>query len=597
MMATVRFDALIPGEKINARSTGRSEGIDSLAASILAKGIIEPLAVRVSSADDQKAEIIDGNRRWAALKKLVDASSIPAHYSVPVHYRPEDADDFDARESSLVANIERLPLHPIDQFEEFSRLSERYTPEEIAARYGITERLVRQRVALGGLHPDIREAWRAGKLRDDSAHAFTLATDQKQQLKIFKKLEKQHNLWSHNIKAELGVNHDAAKALKIIGAEAYRAAGGHLVEDLFGDDCVVSDPKLAQKLLAERLQSECDALIAEGWSFAVLREGVKESWNWPRLKPSGKATATDEENARLAEIDKERDEINARGESEDGLSNEDEARLDELDIERERIEQAIDLRRWGVKQKKTAGCFVEVDHRGAVSIAYGVQNPKDAKKAAKEKARKADAEDDAAGDEKPTISASLGLRLSEQLTIAAANAVARWPQLALCAVVATLDQTYATGPLKLSAQGYSALRAEDNDDLSFEDALAVLLAKPTESVLERLAEAIKPAFDMRNYTGGAPRPEFDALVAAIDNQTFLREARAVFDADAYFKAVKADLCHVALDEMGVQPKGRPKKKSELAALCVERAKAQGWLPPQMRKPEALVDPDKSVETP
>lgn len=588
MMATVRFDALIPGEKINARSTGRSEGIDSLAASILAKGIIEPLAVRVSSTDDQKAEIIDGNRRWAALKKLVDASSIPAHYSVPVHYRPEDADDFDARESSLVANIERLPLHPIDQFEEFSRLSERYTPEEIAARYGITERLVRQRVALGGLHPDIREAWRAGKLRDDAAHAFTLATDQKQQLKIFKKVEKQHNLWSHNIKAELGVNHDAAKALKIIGAEAYRAAGGHLVEDLFGDDWIVSDPKLAQRLLTERLQAEINALLADGWSFAVLRESVKDPWNWPRLKPSGKATATDEENARLAEIDKERDEINARGEEDDGLSGEDEARLEELDIERERIEQAIDLRRWGVKQKKTAGCFVEVDHRGAISIAYGVQNPKDAKKAAKEKASKADANDGAGGDERPEISASLALALSQQQTIAAAKALAHDPRLALRVAIAALEPTYqGNGIVKLTANGLPTLSPAHctETDRTFSAVLDELLQVDDETALQRFASAMAPALNFSTYNPGYPPEGVAALLAPIGDETFLREARAVFDADTYFKAVKADLCHVALDEMGVEKKGRPKKKGELAALCVEQAKAQGWLPPQMRKPE------------
>lgn len=592
MMATVRFDALIPGEKINARSTGRSDGIDSLAASILAKGIIEPLAVRISSTDDQKAEIIDGNRRWAALKKLSDLGDISFDYPVPVHYRPEDADDVDARESSLVANIERLPLHPIDQFEEFSRLSERYTPEEIAGRYGITERLVRQRVALGGLHPDIREAWRAGKLRDDAAHAFTLATDQKQQLKIFKKLEKQHSLWSHNIKAELGVNHDAAKALKIIGVEAYRAAGGHLVEDLFGDDWIVSDPKLAQRLLAERLQAEINALLADGWSFAVLRESVKDPWNWPRLKPSGKATATDEENKRLAEIDKARDEINARGESDDGLSDEDEARLDELEIERERIESVIDLRRWGAKQKKMAGCFVEVDHRGAISITYGVQNPKDAKKAAKEKASKADADDDDAGGEKQTISASLALALSEQLTVASAKTLSADPLLALRATVAALEQSFLAGPVKLRSEGYHALRtyrSGADEEVKFEDVLRELWTLSDEAVLGRLAAAVSKTLDMRNMNGGEASPATRAFVGALDATDFTAAAREVFDAAGYFKAVKADLCHVALDEMGVEPKGRPKKKGELAALCVEAAHDRGWLPPQMRKPETSAE--------
>jgi hypothetical protein len=361
------------------------------------------------------------NRRWAALKKLSDLGDISLDYPVPVHYRPEDADDFDARESSLVANIERLPLHPIDQFEEFSRLSERYTPEEIAGRYGITERLVRQRVALGGLHQDIRE----------------------------------------------------------------------------------------------------------------------------------------------------------------------------------RIEQAIDLRRWGVKQKKTAGCFVEVDHRGTVSITYGVQNPKDAKKTAKEKASKADADDDAAGDEKPTISASLGLALSQQQTIAAAKALALDPRLALRVAIAALEPTYRfNGVVKLTVNGLSALAPGHctEADRTFSAVLNELLQVDDETALQRFASAMAPALDFSTYNPGYPPEGVGALLAPIDDEIFLREARAVFDADAYFKAVKADLCHVALDEMGVEAKGRPKKKSELATLCVERAKAQGWLPPQMRKPETAVDPDDNEET-
>jgi ParB family chromosome partitioning protein len=586
-MTTVTFDALVPGDDINSRKTGRRDGIEELAANILAQTVLQPLAVR--KLDDEHVQIIDGHRRHAAIALLIERGDFGCDIHVPVYYL-DKADDMEAREASLAANIARVPLHPVDQFEEFSRLSERYTPEQIADRFGVTERLVRQRVALGSLHLDIRTAWRGGQLRDDAAKAFTLEPDQTRQLKIFKKLQKEHNLYEHSVKAEIGVNHDAAKALKIIGADAYRKAGGSVIEDLFGNDCVVSDPELAKRLLADLLQAECDALAADGWSFAVLIDSVKDRWSWPRLSPTGRSAPTDEETVRLDAIEKEAEAICAASTAEEYTA-EEEARLDELNEERDRIKAAIELRRWGPRQKKVAGCFVGVSHRGKIDVTYGVQNPKDVKKAAKEKANKAAAADDGgAEDEKPAISTALALALSEQKTIAASRAIRAYPGIALRVAVAALERTeYGQAPATIKHSGLSALdeRALDADiDFVFHEQFSDLLGLTDNEVLSRLADAVARTLDLRTHNPlSKPSEDETALLSAIPTGAYIDAARAVFDAGAYFKGVKTELCHAALDEMGVETKGRPKKKGELAAICVTAAKERGWLPAEIRKPE------------
>jgi ParB family chromosome partitioning protein len=68
-------------------------------------------------------------------------------------------------------------LHPVDQYEAFARLEEQgKTREEIAQQYGLTEKEVRQALALGRLSPEfVRDAWRKGEIKTEAAQAFTLA--------------------------------------------------------------------------------------------------------------------------------------------------------------------------------------------------------------------------------------------------------------------------------------------------------------------------------------------------------------------------------------------------------------------------------------
>jgi ParB family chromosome partitioning protein len=580
----------------NVRRTEKKANIEALAASILAKGLLQPIAVRRHPDDGERVEIVDGDRRFLAYQLLVERGAIEADVDVPVHFASADFLSTEMmREASLAANIEREPLHQVDEFEAFSELAKTMKPEEIAERFGVTKRTVEQRIALGALHPEIREAWRRGDIRDDAAKAFTVATDQDRQLKVFKELQKNHWLYPHHIKSALGVNENVAQALKVIGLDAYRAAGGEVTEDLFGGDSVVSDPELAKSLLADRLKQECDRLIADGWAFALLADSVQNRWNWPKLAPSGKAKPTDEEKARLETLEEEIAQLEESGEASDGLSDEDEERLAHLEAERDKIATEIELRRWGPRQKKTAGCFVGVSYQGEIEITYGVQNPKDVAKREKEKPSAAGGADAGAGEsEKPAISDKLALALSEQLTIAAAKTLRNEPGLALCALVAALEARFDIGPVKLRSSGYEAIpdgeRADGDADgdrlFDFHAVFAELQAQSQEAVLARLAIAVSKTLDLRRQSAKQSLGVGTAaLLNALPADAFDISAREVFDPETYFKGVTADLCNAALDEMGwAMADGRPKKKGDLVTMCVEAARTQGWLPKELRRP-------------
>jgi len=589
----------------NVRKTEKAANTPALAASILAKGLWQPLAVRQHPDDESFVEIVDGDRRFLAFKLLVEQGHFEADVAVPVYFATDgDISDETMREASLAANIEREPLHPVDEFEAFSDLAKTKKPEEIAERFGITKRTVQQRIALGALHPEIREAWRTGDVRDDAAKAFTLALDQDRQLKLFKELQKKGWLYPHQIKAALGVNENAAQALKVIGIDAYRAAGGEVTEDLFGADSVVSDPKLAKTLLADRLKQECERLTADGWAFALLADSISNHWKWPRLTPSGKAKATNEETERLTTLENEIGAIEGRGDEDDGLSEEEEERLELLNAERGKIKASIELRRWGPRQKKTAACFVGVSYDGEIEITYGVQNPKEVAKKEKDKTAAAGGAGRAPEPEvNPPISDKLALALSEQLTIAVAKTLQNEPSLALRALVATLEARFDIGPVKLSSRGYDAIpdgdrpaenpeadeAAMDDDRLfDFPAIFAELQEESQDAVVARLAIAVSKTLDLRRQSAKQSLGRgTSALLSALPADVFDISAREVFDPETYFKGVNAALCNAALDEMGwAMAGGRSRKKGELAAMCVEAARTQFWLPRELRRPAA-----------
>lgn len=606
-LGALRFGQDYPGGSINARATGREADLDALKASILADGLLQPVLVCPDPAGGGDYFAIAGNRRLAALKALAGEGLIAADIDVPVLLRPRIAPG-DALGLSLAENITQAPLHPVDRYEAFAALERAgQSREQIAAHFAVSARIVAQALALGALDRSVRAAWRAGEINAETAQAFTL-TDAKSQARELKKLQKQHrNLTSWMVRRELtGANGEAKGLLAFIGLEAYRAAGGALVEDLFGADHQVKDMALLKRLAEDKLQAELARLTgAEGWGWAALSGDLPDAWRrWTRLPAQMKATPA--ERARLTEISAalRKDDIDAAAE-------------DALLEERGRIEEEARLRGFGPRLRAKAGAVLHVDTDGEVNYTYGLIRPEAAKTKTKTKAGAKTKEAPgkrragrtgvgaAAGDmsaddlpadnvppaeQAPALTNRLMEALSAQLTEGAALALAAEAEVALDALLAALLSGGRSGPLRarLAGMGGGHLVNAAEDD-GFAETFAAIRAWDAAAKSRAVGLCAGLALDLRSPTAqDPPLARADgtaALLAALSPVSLAAELDRAFDAVGYFNAAPRaalDRCIAELGRAGDIAKTANKKMR--AAFCLENHKGTGWLPPEFRWP-------------
>ncbi|MBK8840320.1 MAG: ParB N-terminal domain-containing protein [Hyphomonadaceae bacterium] len=127
----------------NVRRKDRKADIDALAASIASCGLLQNLCVVAGEGD--RFEVDAGGRRLMALKKLAKDGVIAKDFPVPCHVVASE----DGREVSLIENIHRVAMDAMDEVDAFAALvAEGATPDDIARRFGATQRHVEQRLAL-----------------------------------------------------------------------------------------------------------------------------------------------------------------------------------------------------------------------------------------------------------------------------------------------------------------------------------------------------------------------------------------------------------------------------------------------------------------
>ena len=146
----------------NVRKTPANQFAEAeLVASIKAYGLLENLVARADDPDSDGTErfaVVAGGRHLAALKALAEDGTLDADHPVPCKI----AANGNAGELSLAENVIRIAMHPADQVVAFSQLAQSgVTVAAIAARFGVTERLVEQRLRLGNAAPELLDAYRA----------------------------------------------------------------------------------------------------------------------------------------------------------------------------------------------------------------------------------------------------------------------------------------------------------------------------------------------------------------------------------------------------------------------------------------------------
>ena len=180
-----------------------------------------------------------------------------------------------AAELSLAENTVRAAMHPADQVEAFAKLAQAGgTVAEIAARFGVSERTVEQRLRLGNAAPELLDAYRAGEMGLQCLQAFCVTTDAQLQLAVWEELKAQHygpSVWQIRRLLTEGRIPATAAIAQFVGVAAYEKAGGALTRDLFAEEdergIWFDDPALLRKLALDKLEFAAEELRTK-WSGA-----------------------------------------------------------------------------------------------------------------------------------------------------------------------------------------------------------------------------------------------------------------------------------------------------------------------------------------
>ena len=279
----------------NVRKTPASgSALAELTASIAAHGLIGSLVVQSGAPGPNGAgryPVIAGGRRLAALNALVRDGKLEPDHLVPCRIVDNAAI---ARELSLAENVVRSDMHPADQVEAFHHLAEKgATTDEIAHRFGLTARLVSQRLRLGGVDPTLLTAYREGHMSLDTLTAFAITTDQAHQRAVWDQVKDQHHFagaWQvKRLITEDRVPAGARNA-RFVGIDAYEAAGGIVTRDLFAEDheqgAWLDDPTLLNTLATAKLEAAADAIRSD-WKWVDITLDL----DWQSLADYGRIDA------------------------------------------------------------------------------------------------------------------------------------------------------------------------------------------------------------------------------------------------------------------------------------------------------------------
>lgn len=144
----IPIDHIIPN-RYQPRTVFDDEKIEELARTIHIHGVIQPIVVR--EYDQDKFEIIAGERRWRAMKKL-EWEEVPAII--------KNLSDSETASVALIENLQREELSPIEEATAYGKLLEIHslTQEALAQRLGKGQSTVANKLRLLKLPQDVQDA-------------------------------------------------------------------------------------------------------------------------------------------------------------------------------------------------------------------------------------------------------------------------------------------------------------------------------------------------------------------------------------------------------------------------------------------------------
>jgi ParB family chromosome partitioning protein len=365
----------------NVRRTKADAAIEQLADDIARRTLLQSLTVRpVLDADGAETglfEIPAGGRRYRALELLVKQKRLAKTAPIPCIVRIDGL----AEEDSLAENVFRVPLHPLDQFRAFLALREKgQSEEEIAATFFVSAAVVKQRLRLASVSPALLDAYAEEALSLDQVMAFTVSGDHERQEQVFERLKSAYSMEPHVIRRLLteGAVRAADKRAVFAGVEAYEAAGGIVLRDLFQGDGGgwLQDVVLLDRLVAERLEREAAAVRAEGWRWIEVAPDFPYGHSFGLRQLRGEEVPlTDEETGEQDALQAEYEQLEAAHPDAEFMTDEVDRRMTEIEARMTALEDRPVM--FDPTEIARAGAFVSIDADGGLLVERGYIRPED----------------------------------------------------------------------------------------------------------------------------------------------------------------------------------------------------------------------------
>jgi ParB family chromosome partitioning protein len=227
----IPFNKLVLSQS-NVRRVKAGISIEQLAESIAQRTLLQSLSVRaVVDADGQETGIFEvpaGGRRYRALELLVKQKRMVKTQPVPCVVR----NDGIAEDDSLAENDERIGLHPLDQFRAFHILHDGGMSEgDIAARHFVTPAIVKQRLRLASVSPNLHDVYAENGMTLEQLMAFSVISDHARQEQVWDNVSRSRLDQPYQIRRMLTENTVRAsdRRVQFIGLDTYAQAGGTVI--------------------------------------------------------------------------------------------------------------------------------------------------------------------------------------------------------------------------------------------------------------------------------------------------------------------------------------------------------------------------------
>jgi len=250
--------------------------ISGLAQSIKTDGLLQNLVVSKPKGKKKKFTIISGERRFRAMKLLSDKGDLPKDFTVPVEVK-EGLSDEQTHRIATIENVQRENLPPLEEAEAVaSLLQDGMALTDVSAQTGLSEGIIRRRLALSNLCDDAKKTLTKGEISLTQAEALTLGTEEQQKELISEGLE---SCDADRIKHYL-TEEKSNVAMAIFDVSEY---SGTFTSDLFASDDTTyfDDSEQFLSLQEKAVEKLVETYKTQGFEPVELVEGYGyQSWKY-----------------------------------------------------------------------------------------------------------------------------------------------------------------------------------------------------------------------------------------------------------------------------------------------------------------------------